>query len=627
MLDNNTARIVASFSTIKSMVDAKEYKSPYMILAEFIQYIIVEKKLYSFTSSDIKKSLMELFGFELPEAVIKSSIKKIEFIDRDNGVYKTDTSKIRIDDNFKKIKNNSENEFVEIFEQLKLYIEERNADMKIEIDLLTNEFISFLIDDNNSSNTGKYMDLISEFILKSEKKSNIQKTLTAIREGSIIYIGLNYNINDVGNVSKSLTLYLATEVLFNLYGLNGEIHKQLAQDFFSQVRDINIKNNQIKLRYFLDVKKEIEDFFSTAILIIEGKRILNTEAIAMKNILNGCNTASDINIKKADFFTELKSRYGILLDEKTDYYEKSEYQYNLEEASDPSQEINMKLISNINKLRKGKIFENNLDAEYLIVTNSSNMIKSSKQQVDFLKTENKMDYICDFALSVDKITNILWYQLGKLFGKTEFPKNVNAALKARTLLSSHIAQNVCKLYSETSKKFFDGEISKEQLHARIVAIHKKTLLPEDLDAETIEDIMDFSPENIMKYEEEVAKNKEELEQYKKKLNKIEEINKIKEFERNEVESELKYYKDKERRNSEKKLFIKKCILYIIKVIFILIIISAIVYGCIRYFKQDILNTISAISAIITILFSIPPCWYILKKDFKNSFDKKIKNNK
>lgn len=623
MLDNNTARIVASFSTIKSMVDAKEYKSPYMILAEFIQYIIVEKKLYSFTSSDIKKSLMELFGFELPEAVIKSSIKKIEFIDRDNGVYKTDTSKIRIDDNFKKIKNNSENEFVEIFEQLKLYIEERNADMKIEIDLLTNEFISFLIDDNNSSNTGKYMDLISEFILKSEKKSNIQKTLTAIREGSIIYIGLNYNINDVGNVSKSLTLYLATEVLFNLYGLNGEIHKQLAQDFFSQVRDINIKNNQIKLRYFLDVKKEIEDFFSTAILIIEGKRILNTEAIAMKNILNGCNTASDINIKKADFFTELKSRYGILLDEKTDYYEKSEYQYNLEEASDPSQEINMKLISNINKLRKGKIFENNLSAEYLIVTNSSNMIKSSKQQVDFLKTENKMDYICDFALSVDKITNILWYQLGKLFGKTEFPKNVNAALKARTLLSSHIAQNVCKLYTETSKKFFDGEISREQLHARIVAIHKKTLLPEDLDAETIEDIMDFSPENIMKYEEEVAKNKEELEQYKEKLNKIEESYIINEIEKNRVKIELKQYKDKEKMNDEKKLFRKKCIFYILKIVFIFIIGIIIIYGCSNLFDKNIITTLVDV---ITVSSGAYSCYHIFKKDFKKNFSSKINNN-
>ena len=624
MLDNNTARIVASFSTIKSMIDAKEYKSPYMILAEFIQYIIVEKKLYSFTSSDIKKLLVELFGFELPEAVIKSSIKKIEFIERDSGVYKTDTSKIMIDDNFKKIKNNSENEFVEIFEQLKLYIEERNSNKKIEIDLLTNECISFLIDDNNGSNVGKYIGLISEFILKNEENSNVQKTLTAIREGSIIYIGLNYNINDVGNVNKPLTLYLATEVLFNLYGLNGEIHKQLAQDFFSQVRDINIKSNQIKLRYFLDVKKEIEDFFSTAILIIDGKRNLNTEAVAMRNILNGCDTASDINVKKADFFTKLKSGYGILLDEKTDYYEKSEYQYNLEEVSDPSQEINMKLISNINKLRKGQIFENNLDAQYLIVTNSSNMIKASKQQVDSLKIDSKRDYICDFALSVDKITNILWYQLGKLFGKNEFPKNVNTALKARTLLSSHIAQNVCKLYSETNKKYSDGEISSEQLIARIAAIHKKPLLPEDLNADTIEDIMDFSPENIMKYEEEVAKNKEELQQYKEKLKKIEEINKIKEIERNEVESELERYKDKERRNNEKKIFRKKCILYIIKIIFILIIISAIVYGCSRYFKQDILNTISAI---ITIFFSIPTCWYIFKKDFKNSFDKKIKKNK
>ncbi|WP_454954422.1 hypothetical protein [Fusobacterium hwasookii] len=623
MLDNNTARIVASFSTIKSMIDAKEYKSPYMILAEFIQYIIVEKKLYSFTSSDIKKLLVELFGFELPEAVIKSSIKKIEFIERDSGVYKTDTSKIMIDDNFKKIKNNSENEFVEIFEQLKLYIEERNSNKKIEIDLLTNEFISFLIDDNNGSNVGKYIGLISEFILKNEENSNVQKTLTAIREGSIIYIGLNYNINDVGNVNKPLTLYLATEVLFNLYGLNGEIHKQLAQDFFSQVRDINIKSNQIKLRYFLDVKKEIEDFFSTAILIIDGKRNLNTEAVAMRNILNGCDTASDINVKKADFFTKLKSGYGILLDEKTDYYEKSEYQYNLEEVSDPSQEINMKLISNINKLRKGQIFENNLDAQYLIVTNSSNMIKASKQQVDSLKIDSKRDYICDFALSVDKITNILWYQLGKLFGKNEFPKNVNTALKARTLLSSHIAQNVCKLYSETNKKYSDGEISSEQLIARIAAIHKKPLLPEDLNADTIEDIMDFSPENIMKYEEEVAKNKEELQQYKEKLKKIEEINKIKEIERNEVESELERYKDKERRNNEKKIFRKKCIFYILKIVFIFIIGIIIIYGCSNLFDKNIITTLVDV---ITVSSGAYSCYHIFKKDFKKNFSSKINNN-
>ena len=92
--------------------------------------------------------------------------------------------------------------------------------------------------------------MISEFVLKYENNLEVQKTLTAIREGSIIYIGLNYNINDIGNMKKTLTLYLATEVLFSLHGLNGEIHKQLAQDLYSQVRDINIKNKKIKLRFF-----------------------------------------------------------------------------------------------------------------------------------------------------------------------------------------------------------------------------------------------------------------------------------------------------------------------------------------------------------------------------------------
>jgi len=283
----------------------------------------------------------------------------------------------------------------------------------------------------------------------------------------------------------------------------------------------------------------------------------------------------------------------------------------------------MKLISNINKLRKGEIFENNLDAQYLIVTNSSNMIKASKQQVDSLKIDNKCDYICDFALSVDKITNILWYQLGKLFGKNEFPKNVNTALKARTLLSSHIAQNVCKLYSETNKKYSDGEISSEQLIARIAAIHKKPLLPEDLNADTIEDIMDFSPENIMKYEEEVAKNKEELQQYKEKLKKIEEINKIKEIERNEVESELERYKDKERRDKEKKIFRKKCIFYILKIAFVFIIGTIIICGYSNFFKRSVITTLVDI---ITVFSGIYSCYHIFKKDFKKNFGNKTNNN-
>jgi hypothetical protein len=612
MLDNNT-RIVASFSTIKSMVDAKEYKSPYMILAEFIQYAIADKKLHTFTSLDIKKSLMELFGFELPEAVIRTSIKKIKFVIREKGIYITDKINIKIDDDFNKIKNNSEDKFIEVFELLKSYIEERNLDNKINNEQLTREFISFLIDDN--INDGKYVDLISEFVLKYENNLEVQRTLTAIREGSIIYIGLNYNINDIGNMKKTLTLYLATEVLFSLHGLNGEIHKQLAQDLYSQVRDINIKNKKIKLRFFLDVKEEIEDFFYTAKRIVDGKMKLNIDNVAMKNIVNGCSVASDVDIKKADFFLELKNKYGILEDENKNYYIEDDYQYNLEEMGDELQENNVKLISNINKLRQGKIFANNLEAEYLIVTNSMDILKASKEQADILKIDNR----CDFAISVEKMTNILWYQIGKLFGKNEFPKNVNAVLKARTLLSSNIAQNVCKLYSETNKKYVSGEIGEEQLKARIIAINKKPLLPEDLDAENIEDIMDFSSESIMKYEEEIAKDKEKIEQYEKELNRIKEDNKSKENKKKEVELELELYKDKERKNNEKKSFRKKCILYVSKIICVVMLGIIIICCCSRFFKQDIINTVAVIATIIGI---VPLCFNMFKKDFQKSFGSK-----
>ena len=457
--------------------------------------------------------------------------------------------------------------------------------------------------------------MISEFVLKHENNLEVQKTLTAIREGSIIYIGLNYNINDIGNMKKTLTLYLATEVLFSLFGLNGEIHKQLAQDFYSQVRDINTKNKKIKLRFFLDVKEEIEEFFYTAKLIVDGKRKLNIDTVAMKDIVNGCSTPSDVDIKKADFFFKLKNKYGILEDENNNYYIEDDYQYNLEEMGDGSQENNVKLISNINKLRKGNVFDNNLEAEYLIVTNATDILKASKEQADILKIDTR----CDFAISVEKMTNILWYQIGKLFGKNEFPKNVNAVLKARTLLSSNIAQNVCKLYSETNKKYSSGEIGEEQLKARIIAINKKPLLPEDLDAENIEDIMDFSSESIMKYEEEIAKDKEKIEQYEKELNRIQEDNKSKEIKKKKVELELEAYKDKERKNIERKIFIKKCILYVLKLVFIFTIGISIVYGCSRFFKQDLIN---AMASIITILSIIPITYKIWKKDFKNSFGRK-----
>ena len=120
--------------------------------------------------------------------------------------------------------------------------------------------------------------------------------MTAIKEGSILYIGLNHNINETGSLRKPLTLFLGTEVLFSLYGYNGNIYRQLALDLYNQIKAANSGAKRITLRYFSDVKKEIEDFFTSAELIVDGKQY-PFDTVAMKAIINGCSTSGDVKVK------------------------------------------------------------------------------------------------------------------------------------------------------------------------------------------------------------------------------------------------------------------------------------------------------------------------------------------
>lgn len=67
-----------------------------------------------------------------------------------------------------------------------------------------------------------------------------------------------------------------------------------------------------------------------------------------------------------------------------------------------------KYISHINKLRKGSVFTNNFDAEYLIVTNTKCTLNISREQTERAKKENGLDYANDYAVSVDIIAAITY---------------------------------------------------------------------------------------------------------------------------------------------------------------------------------------------------------------------------
>lgn len=629
--------ILASFATMKSLFDTKSYQSPYQLLSEFISYVIAINKFRSFTAIEMRNRLQELFGFEVPEAVVRTSVRSLEFIKTENRLFIVDNNKLRIDSAFEKKMFEAESANTNIVDLLTDFVKKNRPSEFVRSDILTQEFVAFLIDDE-PKNGGKYTELISQFILENEDDENIQTALTTVREGSILYIGLNHNINETGSIKKPLTLYLSTEVLFSLSGFNGEIHKRLIQDLFDQIKLANLSEKKISLRYFADTKQEIDDFFASAEAIVSGKDILS-DKVAMKSIINGCDKVSEVRIKKADFYHFLVSIYEIKEDDIKDYYSDEKSIYNLETlTTDPSLVDNLKLISHINKLRKGRTFSSNIDAEYLFVTNSGNTLKLSRTQSECVKQENNFDFVCDYAISIEKITNLLWYKLGNGFGRKEYPSNVNAVLKARTLLALHISQNVSKLFSEVKSKYKAGDLTQEQLAARIVALRGKATIPEDLDAETIHEALDFSPEYLSRFEEEVHSNRNVLQEKERLLKTLESQNQqiliekeraiakkdhaLNEAEENQkgLEAELEEYRLKEKVILIKKEKRRNIFLIIKSVLFkLLILVSMLIIVKIIVNKIDAEWT-STVSYVVGILGFVAMVRDTIRNDIKKYFN-------
>lgn len=512
-----TASVLASYATLKSLSDDKKYQGPYQMLREFIRYIIISGSLYSFTSVEMKNLLAKHFGFSIPEAVVKTSLKNMNGVSLDHGTYSVSGSELDSNSIFQDKKKEADDYESLIIQQLAEYICNRTGDLHINDEMLTEELTRFLTEDV-SPKPGKYTDLIGEFILTHSDDKKIQEGLDRIREGSILYMGLCYNIGETGSITKPLTLYLGTEILFSLAGYNGEIFHQFACDFFEQVRLANTgATPKIVLRYFADIKKEIDDFFNIACEIVEGKRYRLLDKPAMKAITNGCNTSADVDIKKSDFYHLLQFSFGIAEDPNNDYYGEEFFSSNLESFDyedetdkDKKKELAVKLISHINKLRNGNSYNNDIESEYLIVTNTKATLLISKEQSDIIKESKNWDHICNFAVSLDRITSLLWYKLGNGFARKSIPSSVTAVLKARVVLSSSIAKNAEKAFSEIKKQFEAGTLSESQVAARIITLKKKPSLPEELSGDNIEEIMDFSPEYLCRFEEEFKNSQDTI---------------------------------------------------------------------------------------------------------------------
>ena len=134
MSSNNPTSILASFSTMKSMVDAKRYQSPYQILAEFIQYIIIKSNLHSFTAIEMKNRLNEVFGFDVPEAVVRTAARGLQFIKTGNGIHHVDRHELGEITLFEEKKAVAEATNADVIDLLVAFVQENNPLSVIAVD-------------------------------------------------------------------------------------------------------------------------------------------------------------------------------------------------------------------------------------------------------------------------------------------------------------------------------------------------------------------------------------------------------------------------------------------------------------------------------------------------------------
>lgn len=587
MKKDNPISTIAAFAVLKALNDSKAYKSPYQLLGCFIDYIIESEQLHTFEAAEIRLKLQNSFGFNVPEAVIKSSLKSLEFVKRNNNEYAVTRAEHNTRKQFVAMKADAESTYGAIVDSIIESVKKThpNADK----DKIAKAVITHLVDEYHDSD---YSEEISTFIVSNEANNKLQEFINAVREGGILYLGINHNISEYGSLKHDLTLYLDTEILFDLLGYNGSIYETLARDFYLLVQK-GKRKGQIYLKYFRYVKLEIERFFKGAERLVEGRGYYYEEKPAMKYIVNGCRTSADVRVKMADFFEKLRSM-AVLEEETNACYSEDFGKFDLEhpDCKNEREIEGWKAICHINKLRRGQIYDFELDSHFMLVTDSRNVLETSNVQVEKDKASHADHQAAQYAVSLNYITNLLWYKLDGGFGGDKFPSNALLLLRSRIVLSECIAKRVEAFYQENKERYTKGEINQEQLAARVLVLREKPSLPEEISKDNIQDALDFSPTTLSRIEVEIQSNRQLRFEQEKIIQSLQAENqeilavKTKEIEEKEAiilrkNNELKAFQQKEAERDKRKQTVKKFAYLFLRIIGALFVIGLVYYANVK----------------------------------------------
>ncbi|RMN43581.1 hypothetical protein SAMN05444506_12284 [Pseudomonas syringae] len=493
-------RLLASVALFRSLYDNQ--RDSYDVLADFIRAAINITSLWGFTVDECSKALKDTFGFKIPTAVLKSCLKRrlkdeVVLSHGKYGITSNFEKTEKLDDEIRLAQEEQDRiileliDFVSDSKEKPLTFENENK--------LRDDFRQFFL---GGTKPGIYHVDIGKFILSKSRDLSFTRKLNHLEEGVILYQGIEYS-PDIGAINSwrsDYSIYLDTEILFWANGYDGVLFESLFKEFIELVKEINLKASngaKIHIKYFPETKQEVDSIFSAAEHLFKERRFADPSRTAMQHLLLGCKSRSDIIAKKGMFYS-LLDRHNIVQEADLDYY--SHPQFNCESretlevltnefsevASDKIANA-LKIFTKINYLRGG-VSNKGLEQSKAILVSGKNLYRNLAWHSQVMTIESGIP----FSTDLDYLTERFWFKLGKGFGgNTKSLVSFDVVARAQIILSTQVSTKVSGEFKELIKRVEAGQMQTNDANFIIADLKSKTTKPEDLSADSIEQLSEF----------------------------------------------------------------------------------------------------------------------------------------
>lgn len=487
--------LLASAAVFRSLHD--ENLDQQDILAKFITASVHLNKLEVFDSRVLSQAMSSDFGFDIPEVVIRSCIrKKLKGSFSPTGAIRNQyqlkpefAPPADLEVQFKGAQKAQD----ALTQKLVAYVEGVSGGIldQADKDILVRDFYDYVKGDTRPGVNATHIGL---FIIGLNDQSELD-VLEQTKQGLVIYEGLRYNSDGGGAaLSSDLSIFLDTEIMFSAAGLHGQMRKDIFLDFYNLAKEVSRKANKkspgkIRLRYFDDTRIEIEKYFGSARAIVDRRERLNPTRDAMVSIVSGCRSKSDVIDKEESFWMRIE-KLGIEKDAERAYL--SEHSFNIESLETRAQLARdfgwdedsagqvLARFSKINFLRKGRS-EPPIESIGAIFLSGKNAMR----QASFLPSLYlKNDRFVPYSTDLEFFTTWLWSKLGKAFGPNQTtPIAFSVVNRTRVVLSSQLGARIGEEYDRLRGEIADpsvGELRKEEIARALTRLRSIKISPEDV---------------------------------------------------------------------------------------------------------------------------------------------------